>query len=299
MNTDITQNIDKAFDTVVARFFSESTIRAFLNDTEKSFSVLEEFYFLNNQIENSFNGKTYRDLFEFAYDHLLKNYRNEYIYKNAIANKILLGKHSLNTSFMLQEFRVGNCKVDTVVLNGTSNAYEIKSELDSLERLKKQVETYMQVFDMVHVITYPGQSKRVKQEVPSSVGLMELTKENRISTIRDAKSGKKKISPSLLFDSLRRGEYQEIIKIYYGITHDVPNTKAYGFYKEKFVKIDPEIAHDLTIATLKKRGDNIALKDFILSVPEYFKSLSINGRFSKSETTELQHLLNTKLKTAV
>lgn len=47
---------------------------------------------------------------------------------NVIANKILLGKHSLNTSHMLSEFRVGYNKADVVIINGTSSVYEIKSE---------------------------------------------------------------------------------------------------------------------------------------------------------------------------
>jgi len=38
--------------------------------------------------------------FDWIYNILFKSYRNEYIYKNAIANKILLGKQSLNTSHM-------------------------------------------------------------------------------------------------------------------------------------------------------------------------------------------------------
>lgn len=78
-----------------------------------------------------------------VYSFLFKNYRNEYIYKNVIVNKILLGKHSLKTSQMLTEFRVGKCKADVVVLNCTSTVYEIKSELDSFNRLGKQLGVYM------------------------------------------------------------------------------------------------------------------------------------------------------------
>lgn len=238
---------------------------------------------------------TYSDLFEFAYERLLKNYRSEYIYKNAIANNILLGKHNLNTSFMLQEFRIGSCKADTLVLNGTSNIYEIKSELDSLDRLQKQVDTYLQAFDMVHVITFPGQAEKIKQHVPKCVGLMELGKKNNISTIREAKSGKKKIINAVLFESLRAVEYQAIIKQHYGFVPDVPNTRKFQACKELFVKIKPEIAHDLAVLELKKRGGSIALKDFITSVPRYFKSVSLSGKFSKKEAERLNELLERSL----
>ena len=61
--------------------------------------------------------------------------RDEYVYRAALTNKVLMGTHSLNTACMLTEFRVGACKADLVILNGTATVYEIKSERDSLSRL--------------------------------------------------------------------------------------------------------------------------------------------------------------------
>ncbi|WP_415061283.1 sce7726 family protein [Bdellovibrio sp.] len=286
---------ERNLDAFLARFFSESTIRSFIKNQDSAHPILKEFYHLMRESEIQFDGSTYRDLFEFAFTHLKKNYRNEYIYKNAIAKNILLGKHSLNTSFMLQEFRIGKCKADTLVLNGTANVYEIKSELDSLDRLQKQIDTYTQVFDMVHVITYPGQGEKIKQVVPKSIGVMELSRKNSISILREAKSGKKNIVPSMLFDSLRKSEYQAIIRDYYGHEPIVPNTQAYQVYKDLFVKIKPSEAHDLAVTYLKKRGDSILLKDFISSVPECFKSLSISAHFSKDEIDEISKLFNSDL----
>jgi hypothetical protein len=87
---------------------------------------------------------TLGQFFEWVYNLLFKNYRNEYVYKNVLANKILLGKHSLNTSQILTEFRVGRSKADVVLLNGTSTVYEIKSEYDSFARLEKQIQSYFE-----------------------------------------------------------------------------------------------------------------------------------------------------------
>jgi hypothetical protein len=288
-------NLDKTMDTLLARFFTEPTVRALIEDDKAQLGLLKEFYYLVQKNNIPYNGKTYGDLYEFAYSRLLKNYRNEYIYKNAIANKILLGKHSLNTSFMLQEFRVGNCKADTLILNGTSNIYEIKSEFDSLDRLSNQVHTYLQAFDMVHVITSPGQSEKIKNVVPKNVGLMELGRRNQISTIREAKSGKKYISTSVLFDSLRSNEYQSIIKEHFGYIPDVPNTRRYSECKNLFVKIKPDIAHDLMVEELKKRGNKVALKDFVSSVPEYFRSLSLSAKFSRKDAEKVCALLSQKV----
>lgn len=286
------KSVEKKADALVARFFSESTIRSFLHDTKSAQTFLSEFQYHFSQSDSPFQGGTYRDLFDFAYKYLLKNYRNEYIYKNAIAKNILLGKHSLNTAVMLQEFRIGKCKADTVVLNGTSNVYEIKSELDTLDRLQKQISAYLEVFDMVHVITFPGQSKKIQDVVPKCVGLMELTKRNSITVIREAKSGKQNILCATLFDSLRKSEYENIITSFYGEKPEVPNSLSYRECKKWFIQIPPDIAHDFAIEELKKRGNSVQLKDFVTDVPDYFKSLSLKAKFTQSETRNLSALLD-------
>lgn len=43
---------------------------------------------------------------------------------------------------MIPEFNVGASKADLAVFNGTSTVYEIKSEIDSTERLKSQMGDY-------------------------------------------------------------------------------------------------------------------------------------------------------------
>jgi hypothetical protein len=81
-----------------------------------------------------------------------EGYRHEYIYKADLTHKILLGKHSLHTASMINEFRVGDCKVDVAILNGTATVYEVKSERDSLARLERQIAAYATVFAKVYVI---------------------------------------------------------------------------------------------------------------------------------------------------
>ena len=77
------------------------------------------------------------DVFEQTYKQLSKCYRHEYYFKNTIANKRLLGSHSLNTATMLSEFRVGRNIADCVILNGQSTCYEIKTEFGKNTKTKK------------------------------------------------------------------------------------------------------------------------------------------------------------------
>ena len=93
------------------------------------------------------------DVFEAAFSVLKKRgLRDEYIYKTALTQRVLLGKHNLNTASMLTEFRAGECKADIAILNGTTTVYEIKSERDSLARLDRQLRNYRKVFASIVVI---------------------------------------------------------------------------------------------------------------------------------------------------
>lgn len=227
--------------------------------------------------------------FDLIYMILFKSYRNEYIYKNAIANKILLGRHSLNTSHMLTEFRVGNCKADVVVVNGTSAVYEIKSELDSFARLENQVKNYLKIFDYINVITSASQVNKLKSILPDKAGILLLTNRNTISTIRESKSNRKNTNQSILFDSLRKNEYVKAIKEYFGIVPDVPNTQIYKECKKLFSKIPAELAHDLTINILRRRRNTRVLKEFIEEAPA---SLSAYAMSICSEKAKMQALMS-------
>ncbi|MBI9089415.1 MAG: sce7726 family protein [Desulfobacterium sp.] len=265
--------IDNKYNPYLARIFSSNVISELIKKGRSDY--VSDIINSSGYIKQLDKENCLKDFFEKLYNHLSRTYRNEYIYKNAIANKILLGKHSLNTSFMLMEFRVANCKADTVILNGTSNAYEIKTELDSLDRLKRQISAYEKVFDMVHVIAAPSQIEKVTESVGPHVGLMELSHRNTIKSVRKALSGKANTCPDVIFESLRKPEYISIIKNKFGYIPDVPNTQIHRECKKRFSRLSPDEAHDAMVTVLKKRGSNKLLKDFITNL--------VNIRLSHSE----------------
>src|ERR1035438_795069 len=150
--------------------------------------------------------------FEAAFSLLKREgYRHEYIYKAALTHKILLGKHSLQTASMMNEFRVGECKADLAILNGTATVYEIKSERDSLSRLERQVASYGPVFAKVYVIAAESHVHAVARTVPDFVGIMQLNRRYRISTLREAVDQPERTSPSAIFDSIRTAEARMIL----------------------------------------------------------------------------------------
>lgn len=238
---------------------------------------------------------TLGDFLDQIYKFLFKNYRNEYIYKNVIADKILLGKHSLNTSQMLTEFRVGRCKADAVILNGTSTVYEIKSEFDSFVRLEKQIQAYFQVFDKINVITTANNAIKLESILPSAAGILVLTDRSTISTFRESESNKKNIKPEILFDSLRKTEYTQIIKEYFGSVPEVPNTRIYKDCKKLFCEIPSEEAHDLTIKILMNRSNSKLLQEFIDKAPLSLLAYAINICKEKTKMQKLMARFNSSI----
>jgi hypothetical protein len=196
---------------------------------------------------------------------------------------------------MLTELRVGNCKADVVVLNGTSTVYEIKSEYDSFERLQNQIGSYIMMFDMVNVITSTSQLSKLKEVLPSEVGVMELTREDTIRIISEPASNRERVDPSLLFASLTKPEYLHIIKKIYGYVPDVPNTRIYAECLELFSKLLPRIAHDEMVKVLSQRPNRRILRELIQNVPSSLKAYVVGSKWDSERAQRLNELLHMRL----
>lgn len=94
------------------------------------------------------------DLIAPSYQILEQNYRHEYFYKNKLLNDYVLMHYALDDTVLLNEFRVGDSIVDVVLVNGTNKVFEIKTELDTPERLKPQLDDYYKAFTEVYVFTH-------------------------------------------------------------------------------------------------------------------------------------------------
>ena len=279
----------------LAKVFSPRILKelSIYGNSEKLKRVLKELDLLS-QLDLK---KDLSSLFNDIYSFLLKNYRNEYIYKNTIIKKILLGKHSLNTAHLINEFRIGNSKADSVILNGTSTVYEIKSEFDTFNRLDTQLNDYKKAFEYIYIVI-PFQSlEKLKLYLnDNDIGIIVLNKSNTMSIVKDAKSNKKNFDKNIMFELLRKKEYIEIIKKNYGDIPILPNTKIFSYCKNLFCKLDVELIHSEIVSILKKRGKNDIYKEFILNMPDSLKALSIQVNLTKKEKIKLLDVLQKEIK---
>jgi hypothetical protein len=226
------------------------------------------------------HGITLGQFFDHLYAFLRRHYRSEYVYKNALANKILLGRHSLRTSTLLTEFKTGTAQADVIILNGTSSAYEIKTELDNLGRLEGQLASYLRVFDRVYVVTHESLLKKVERMVPAPVGVILLTREYTLRPIREATPNAGNVDPSAVFSTLRREEYCRIIEREFGST---PDPALPCFHEEccrLFSGLPPATAHSAMVWQLRGRVKSRQLAPFVGSLPHSLRLLCMARRLT-------------------
>jgi len=225
------------------------------------------------------------------YKVLLRKYRNEYVYKNTLLNKLLLGRHSIRTTTALTEVTIGKSKADFILINGSATVYEIKTDLDSLVRLKGQLENYYKAFSKVYVITGELHYEKVNELLEdSNVGICLLTNRNTISEKKKAVVDYGKLDYETMFRILRKDEYEEVIFNKY---KELPKTSQVKYYRECFSwfqKIEIKEAYERMLKVLKKRN-KVKIDDFKDRVPKELSSLVYFSSFKKEDYTVLEEYL--------
>ena len=233
------------------RIFTRNMLRHFMDGkTDNVYATVVKRYICNP------NQKKNRQLISEIYCELKNNYRNEYFYKNTLLNKLLLGVHSINTTTALTEVPIAKSKADFVLINGKAVVYEIKTELDNLERLSSQIDDYYKAFDHVAVVTFEKnllQLQEVLDSIDKPVGIYVLRKNGKLGTIHKPQRYIEDLNKEIIFKLLRKYEYENIITNYYGYLPEVSQFKYYTACKQLFLEIPLEESYLYVLKNLKKR----------------------------------------------
>lgn len=287
-------NVSKNIDNLrnLAQILSPANFKKIVWDKDYS----DTFYRIDKHTEIT-ETATNLDVINSIYKLLLGTYKNEYIYKNIILNKELLKKHSLKTTIALSEFKIGNSIADFVLLNGKARIYEIKTELDGLDKLDKQIADYKTFADEVYIVT---SSKHIPNLLfrfhNTEIGIMELTRRNALNVVKKAEKNYS-FTHEALFKTLRKDEYISLLKKYFGSVPDVPNTLFFRECLKLSKKIDILDFQKLVIKELKFR--NISNPELFKEnlIPDSLKHICYTLNFSKEDFYELEDFLykNSKL----
>jgi len=200
----------------------------------------------------------YYEYIRFVYGELRKQYRNEYVYKNTLINELLINKYGVKDTIAINEYSVGNSIADIVMFNGTSKAFEIKTELDSSKRLKGQLSDYTKIFKENFIVTHKSLTDKYLKE-DDTIGIIQIVEFPRslkIEEIRPAQTNNY-IDPQFLMRSVRTEEYKSIVKNHYGSLPKMTSFDMFKICSELIQNIPQENLNSLFIDQMKKRHSNM------------------------------------------
>ena len=204
--------------------------------------------------------ETYYDYIRYIYNELRKQYRNEYIYKNTFINELLINFYGVKNTVAINEFKVGKSIADIVLFNGTSKAFEIKTELDSNNRLSGQLNDYTKIFSECYIITHEALVDKYLK-VDEAIGIIELIENPRSLKMREIRPAQKnkKINSETVIRSIRTNEYKDIIKLYYGELPEMNSFNMFNICDDLMKQIPFEDLNKLFLEQLKKRKSNTGI----------------------------------------
>jgi glutamate synthase domain-containing protein 2 len=277
---------------VLNRFFTQNVFQELINNNENT-----TYGTIVRRYASDANGKNNGEIISKIYNFMSKSYRNEYFFQNTLLNKLLLGRHSVNTTTALTQIPIGKSKADFILINGKAVVYEIKSELDSFERLNTQLRDYYKAFSHVCVVTSESNFDKLFNILYGTpVGICVLTKRDTISKSlkKDMIEDNSRLDYLSIFKVLHKSEYESIIKQYFG---KLPITSQVFYYDEcfsMFSQIPIWEAYAMFIEQLKKRNHIVRSK--IEKVPYELKSLIYFSSPSSQDLINLDNFLKNKFR---
>lgn len=230
------------------------------------------------------------------YKVLSMEYRNEYFYKNTILNKLLLGKHSINTTVALTEIPIDKSKADFILINGKAVVYEIKTDLDNFERLDSQIESYYRAFDHVCIVSSETNfNKLFEMYKDTPVGIYTLTKKNTISKrlIKEPIKNRLELDHTTIFKMLKKAEYEHIIKCFYNKLPDVKPIYMYTACFELFKKLEINAVYPKVLEVMKTRYTHS--KGYLDEIPYELKFIGYFLNANKLQSSRLIDFLNKEI----
>jgi len=255
----------------------------------QSSNTLANKYFSKRTIDEIIASKSYvENIWGDLYGHLDRHYRNEYYYKNTLFNKVVLGKYSLNTTYALSEVTINKSRADFLVVNSKKVfIVEIKTELDSLEKLIYQIEDYYKVCSIVYILVsedkyYPT----YKLLRDYKVGICVLTKSNNISVKKSPEIDSSKLSHEELFKLLRKKEYQSLVEKEFGFDEGIKEVHKFKAYLNKFKTLEIEYAQKMVFKYINRRK-NAVNAEYITRVPLQIRWLVYQSNLNRKKYERL------------
>jgi len=142
----------------------------------------------------------------------------------------LYKKGMLSDATIINEMVVANWsrRADLAIANGSLQAFEIKSDFDSLKRLDGQLETFNSRFEKVTIVCATKFTCEVSKRVSSDVGVVEFQSDNSGVRFKIIKKGRvcSRLNKGVYLDFLLKSELKDLLN-QYGITFSNDSHRDY------------------------------------------------------------------------
>jgi len=193
-------------------------------------------------------------IYEQAFKFCLKHQRVEYFYKNAVVQKLVLGRSSLNVTAAYLEVRIAEAKLDVLLARDHTSAYEIKTDYDELVRLPSQLSAYQRACRCVSVVTSDRYASAVERLSGREVGVYVLTDRYQLRTIRAPEQLDASLVNTDMLGLLRQKELIEWLRVCGRDGESIPNTRLFQEALLASSEIDPVYLNSFVAGCLLERS---------------------------------------------
>lgn len=237
---------------LVRRMFSSRVLKELANGRlSAELSAVLGALRIDGQLADS---PTLSSIYEQAFKFCLKHQRVEYFYKNAVVQKMVLGRSSLKVTAAYLEVRIAEAKLDVLLARGHTSAYEIKTDYDELVRLPSQLSAYQRACRCVSVVTSDRYASSVERLSGRDVGIYVLTDRYQLRTVRPPEKLDASLVHADMLALLRRKELIELLRAYGRDGEKIPNTRLYQEALFVSSEIDPVDLNSFVASRLLERS---------------------------------------------
>lgn len=266
-------------------FFTRPNLSHMVNDPNISeyLSFLKEYLRLPG-------GNSHLEIIADIYQYLAQKHRNEYFYKNSLLHHTMYDEHGNMPNTAISELPIGKSKADLIVIDDKATVYEIKTELDTLGRLERQVANYYKVFTRVVVVTSDSHYEKVATMlVDTPVGIHVLNQDGSMDKRKEPVEDASRLSSTAMFKVLRKREQETIIR---QLKKELPVTndfERYRRYQSIFETLPLDILEQVFVDALARR--NRVNADALKDVPYELRYLVYFSDYKPKDYVALQTFL--------
>ncbi len=159
-------------------------------DIAKTYNILSPYIKLKSSLQTIFPEKNINEYSKLDI-HLLFNkiilekYKSEILYKSLLVDYFI--NENVTAAF---EIKANSSRLDFLRINGSTISYEIKSEVDNLSKLEKQVSDYSKLFDYNYVVIGQNHLTSIKSILPKNYGIF-VVKNDKLQQYKKSKKNTK------------------------------------------------------------------------------------------------------------